>query len=131
MKTPLPPLIAPDAETVGQRITRIRKALGLTQLQLAERVGISRTLVTDYEIGRLRLNDDMITRFSRALGVSSDTILGLSGNDTFPLEPDLKITKRLRQIEKLPIRQKKSLLLTIDNYLKANSNADEISTGDN
>lgn len=124
MKLPLPPLDTQDADTVGQRIVRARKSRGLTQQQLADLIGIARTLVTDYETGRLRLNDDMIARFARALAVSSDFILGLVTSG-FLYDPDLKVTKRLKQIEQLPIRQKKSLLLTIDNYLKANEKPED------
>lgn len=124
MKTVLPPLEIHGTETIGHRIARIRKAQGLTQLQLAELIGISRTLVTDYEIGRLRLNDDMLTRFACTLGVSADVLLGLTNPSDLPTTPDLTITKRLREIELLPLRQKKSLLLTIDNYLKANKKSE-------
>jgi hypothetical protein len=63
----------------------------------------------------------MIPRFALALDVSTDFLLGLAESSVFPADPDLKIIKRLKQIESLPQRQKKSLLLTIDNYLKANS----------
>jgi transcriptional regulator with XRE-family HTH domain len=118
-QTKLPPLPAPD--TIGERVTRIRKAQGLTQKQLAEKMGIKRSLVTDYETGRLRLNGEVIVRFALALGVSADLILGLSDSSALPQQPDLKVTRRLREIEGLPQHQKKSLLLTIDAYLKANN----------
>jgi transcriptional regulator with XRE-family HTH domain len=119
-QTKLPPLpTGPD--TIGERVTRIRKAQGLTQKQLAEKIGIKRSLVTDYETGRLRLNGEVIVRFALALGVSADLILGLSDSAALPQRPDLKVTRRLREIEGLPQHQKKSLLLTIDAYLKANN----------
>jgi transcriptional regulator with XRE-family HTH domain len=119
LTTKLPPLPTRPG-TIGERVTRIRKAQGLTQKQLAEKIGIKRSLVTDYETGRLRLNGEMVARFALALGVSSDLILGLSDSGVLSKQPDLKLTKRLRQIEDLPQHQKKSLLLTIDAYLKAN-----------
>jgi transcriptional regulator with XRE-family HTH domain len=119
LKTKLPPL-ATEPGTIGQRVTHLRKAQGLTQQQLAERIGIKRYLVTDYETGRLRLNGEMVARFAIALGVSADLILGLGKNSSLAQQPDLKLTRRLREIEELPQHQKKSLLLTIDAYLKAN-----------
>lgn len=119
LKASLPPLPT-GPETIGQRITRVRKAAGLTQNQLAEKIGIKRSLVTDYETGRLRLNGEMIVRLALALNVSADLILGLSDAPTLAQKPDLKLTRRLREIEGLPQHQKKSLLLTIDAYLKAN-----------
>ena len=77
-------------------------------------------MVTDYKTGRLHLSDDMVARFSLALNVTADEILGLK-NKKGTNPPDLKITRRVREIEKLPPSQKKSLLNTIDAYLKANS----------
>ena len=98
----------------------IRKAQGFTQKQLTEKMGIKRSLVTDYKTSHLRLNGEVIVRFALALGVSADLILGLSDSAALAQHPDLKVTRRLREIEGLPQHQKKSLLLTIDAYLKAN-----------
>lgn len=64
-------------ESIGQRIARIRKARELTQKELAEKIGITRSLVSNYEISRIRLYDEMVTRFAIALEVSADEILGL------------------------------------------------------
>jgi transcriptional regulator with XRE-family HTH domain len=123
LKAKLPPLPT-GPETIGERIARFRKAAGLTQSKLAEKIGIKRSLVTDYEIGRLRLNGEMIVRFALALTVSADLLLGLADASGLVEKPDLKVTRRLREIERLPPHQKRSLLLTIDAYLKANPRGD-------
>jgi len=78
-KLPLPPLNL-GKETIGERIARLRKERGYTQRELAEKIGIIHSLVSDYEKGKLRLYDQMVTRFALALEVSTDTILGLKGN---------------------------------------------------
>ena len=57
--------------------------------------------------------------FAIALNVSADTLLGINISKEIE-KVDLRITKRLKDIEKLPKRQKISLLNTIDAYLKAN-----------
>jgi transcriptional regulator with XRE-family HTH domain len=44
---------------IGRRLARLRRERGLTQAQLAERIGILQTLVTDYEHDRLRLSAEM------------------------------------------------------------------------
>ncbi len=64
-------------ETIGQRIARLRKERGLTQKELAEKIGITQTLVSDYETGRVRIFADMVTRFAFVLGVNTDLIHGL------------------------------------------------------
>ena len=75
-KQVLPPLNLSD-ESVGQRIARIRKLKGLTQVQLAERIGIERTVIANYEKDRLRIYDEMLARIAIALSVTTDEILGL------------------------------------------------------
>ena len=119
IKNKLPPLNM-GKKTIGERISLFRKKRGLTQKELAGIIGIERYLVTDYETGRLHLNDEMIIRFSIALNVSADELLGLKKRKDMPENIDFKVTKRLKEIDNLPPMQKKSLLNTIDVYLKAN-----------
>ena len=58
----------------------------------------------------------MIIRFAKALGSSSDMILGLDGHS---LEaPSLRLIKRFKKIELLPVAKQKALLQTIDGFLK-------------
>jgi transcriptional regulator with XRE-family HTH domain len=111
--TELPPLDVNSDESIGSRIANIRKKLGLTQNDLAERIGIQRTQVTDYEIGRLHLSDEMVIRFAIALSVSSDQILGLKKLESDSMA-DLKITKRLKAIEELSASDQKKVLQNLD-----------------
>jgi transcriptional regulator with XRE-family HTH domain len=108
-------------ETIGQRIARIRKAKGFTQQELANRIGISRKLVTDYETGRVRLFDEMLARFALTLKVTSDELLGLKKVNYLGPAPSLRVMKRLQEIEKLSEIKKKFILKTIDDLIKANS----------
>jgi transcriptional regulator with XRE-family HTH domain len=117
-KLPLPPLNL-GKETIGERIARLRKERGYTQRELAERIGIIHSLVSDYEKGKLRLYDQMVTRFALALEVSADTILGLQGNGHERSKPSLKILRRLTRIDALSVSEQKALLKTVDMFLKA------------
>jgi len=114
-RQPLPTLDT-VAEPVSVRLAKIRKAEGMTQVQVAEHIGISQYLVSDYETGRLHLSDEMLIRFAKVLGTSADAILGLDGSG---VDGDsLKLIKRLKQIERLPLAKQKALLQTIDGFLK-------------
>ena len=64
-------------ETIGPRLWRLRKEREPTQKELAQKIGIGHTLISDYETGRLMLNGEMVARLTLTLGVSADTILGL------------------------------------------------------
>lgn len=116
----LPPIDLGD-ETIGQRIARLRKERGLTQKSLAEKIGTTQSIITDYERGRIRLYDEMVARFAIALKVSADDILGIKKQKVENALSDLKITNRIRQIQELPTGKKRSIFDIIDSYLKANS----------
>lgn len=113
----LPPLNL-GKETLGQRIARLRKERGYTQLELAEKMGLVRVLISDYERDKLRPHFEMIIRFAQALEVTSDVILGLKPSKNNRNKPSLKILRRLNKIETLPSSQQKILLKTIDTFLE-------------
>jgi transcriptional regulator with XRE-family HTH domain len=114
----LPPLDL-GRETIEQRLTRLRKERGYTQIQLAERTGIVQTLITDYERDKLRLHVGMVIRFAQALEVSSDELLGLNGTRKLSEgKASLRLLRRSKKIEELPSSQQKTLLKTIDTFLK-------------
>ena len=119
-KQTLPPITDSD-ETIGQRIAHFRKLRGMTQRQLADRIGIVQNLVSDYENGKIRLYDEMVARFAIALKVSSDDILGI--NDKLEEHPGVsrRFMKRLVVIETFPEVQKKHLIRMLDDNIKANT----------
>jgi transcriptional regulator with XRE-family HTH domain len=123
-KTKLPPLKLVTSETFGQRLARFRKERGLTQVELAAQVGVIQSLVADYERDKLRLNAEMICRFTQALHVSSDVLLGLKRSGSDSSEDlgnglSLKLVKRIQKIDQLPSPKQKVLLQTIDTFLQA------------
>jgi transcriptional regulator with XRE-family HTH domain len=105
-------------ETLGQRITRIRKERGFTQVELAERIGTIQTLVCDYEKDRLRLSAEMALRFALALEISVDELLRRKSSKMVSRQPSRKVLRRLEQIESLPSTQQSVLLKTIDTFLE-------------
>ena len=111
---------SPDDKTIGERISEIRKAKGLTQQELAEKVGITRDLLCSYEIGRARIFGEMISQIAQVLGVSSDKILGIEDIEETSEKIGLRYTKRIKEIEELPEHKKRALLRTLDDLLKAN-----------
>jgi transcriptional regulator with XRE-family HTH domain len=115
------PLPFSISETLGSRIARLRKERGLTQAELAEKIGIEKTLVSDYEREKIRMYDDLIIRFAVALNVSSDELLGIKNHKSAAPAISLRLMKRLAQIEKLPEPKKKHIIRTIDDSIKANS----------
>ena len=117
----LPPLEA-GGETIGERVARLRKERGYTQVELADKIGIIQTIVSAIETNALKLSADMAIRFALALGVSTDDLLmppkkkGHNGR-----KPSRKVLRRLELIETLPATQQRALLKTIDTALELQS----------
>lgn len=61
-------------EQIGQRIAALRKEMGLTQLGLAEAVGVSRSAVAQWETGRAGQLIPNLTAIAQALGVGIETL---------------------------------------------------------
>jgi transcriptional regulator with XRE-family HTH domain len=112
---------ASEKETLGQRLARIRKERGLTQVELAERTGLIQVVVSDYERGRLRLPADMAVRFAEVLGLTTDELLRPKRKNAAQpgKKPSLKLVRRMEQIEALPTYQQRALLMTIDTFIAA------------
>ena len=119
----LPP-INTGPETIGQRLARIRKKKGYTQKALAGQMGLIQPLVSAYEREKIRLNAEMLIRFSKALRVSADEILGLERNGSRDTNVSVRMMQRVNKIESLPSAQQRTILRTIDLMLQAAENTD-------
>ncbi len=105
-------------ESFGERIARLRREKGLTQEDLAERLGVTQPVVSDYERGRLRLHGELIVQLAAILGVSADEILGLkaSGRANGAIR-NRRLLRQVQALEKLSKRDQQALLRTIDAFL--------------
>ena len=74
-------------ERIGQTIMRHRKACGMTQMQLANQMGISFQAVSSWERGLSCPDLDKLSELSALFGISVDELLG---NDTTKALDDLK-----------------------------------------
>lgn len=73
-----------------------RRALGLTQQQLAERLGVSPAAVSKWELGASYPDVTLLPALARALGIDLNTLMG------FEREPDrAQITALLTQVNEL------------------------------
>ena len=65
-----------DYYAIGQRIRQIRKARGLSQDQLAERVMVTRQAVSRWENGETQPGTETLKLLSKEFDVSINTLLG-------------------------------------------------------
>ena len=55
------------AEVIGHRLAEVRRSRGLTQQQVAERMGVTKGRVSQIEQGKIS-GQDVLARFAAALG---------------------------------------------------------------
>ena len=107
--------------TIAQNLKNLRTKRGLTQKDLAEKVGVTRVTIAAYEACRIRMLDTMIIKVAEALHVSTDELLGTSKLKADAQAPSRRLMKRLSAIEKLPETSKKYILKPLDALLKTES----------
>ena len=66
---------------MNERIRKLRKSLGLTQEKFAERLGIKRNTVANYEIGRNEPIDAVVSLICRVYGVNEVWLRTGEGGD--------------------------------------------------
>jgi transcriptional regulator with XRE-family HTH domain len=105
-------------KTIGRRLAHLRKERGITQIELAEQLGVSQPLVSAWERGELRLHGELIVQLVSILDSTADEILGLQ---EIPERPNRtknrRFLRRLGAIDQLPKRDQEALIRTIDAFL--------------
>lgn len=62
---------------LGQRISELRHAIGWSQVQLAEKLNITKQTVSNWENENIQPSIDMLVKLSGLFHVSTDYLLGL------------------------------------------------------
>lgn len=75
MKIKPPKPIEPCYRQFGAKVETIRTTLGWSQLDLAKRVGLTRTSITNIEAGRQRILLHDVVRFSTAFNTEPKALL--------------------------------------------------------
>ncbi len=79
------PTPSDEAEALGRAIQSIRERVGLSQEQLAERMGVARQTVSRYETGRSALlRIDLQRQITDALGVTVEDLIAERDNVVHP-----------------------------------------------
>ena len=97
---------------IGNRIRKYRKESGLTQEQLAERINVTKSRVSNWEQGINRPDADILGAICRALNVSPSDLLDVHLTDDELNAHEKKVIKAYRTKEEL--QQAVDILLGIE-----------------
>ena len=90
---------------LGEKLKTLRNEKRLTQAQVAERIGVSKAMVSSYEVGSRLPSYEILVKLACFFGVSTDFLLGVS-------------KRKSLDIEGLTERQIELIVGTIDEYKK-------------
>jgi transcriptional regulator with XRE-family HTH domain len=105
---------------LGERIAQARLQAGLTQKQLADKLGTTQRVVTYWEREAVGLRADQLAQLAEALGVSADYFLGRDEKRR-GTGPAGKARLLFEQVSRLPRNQQQRILATVEDMLVARS----------
>ena len=124
----LPPDVAMAAsdrvfyEQLGQRLAERRKARGITQVQLAEQLGVAQQTLAHYEGGTVRIAIATLADAAKVLDTSIEALVGSSSDKRGGKRgPALKIQQQLERIEALPKARQRVIAQVLDSMLASSS----------
>jgi len=104
---------------LGQRIQDLRKQLKLSQMELAEKINVSKSQMIRYENKGVQPPADILNKLADVLDTSVDFLI--NGNSDEKAIASLKKTEvlqRFKEIESLPEREQSVLLEIIGAYIR-------------
>ena len=67
---------------LNQRIREVRQARGMSQVELAGLLGVTKQSVSNWENDNIQPSIEMLVKLAQTLAVSTDYLLGLDGRQT-------------------------------------------------
>ena len=102
---------------LGGRIARLRKQQDITQVQLAELLGITQQTLNSYETGRRRVPVSLLPALAKRLGVAVEAILDDDTKAAAKRGPVSKLQQQLERISQLPKARQRVVSEVLDSLL--------------
>ncbi len=106
-------------ETLANRIQLLRKQAGLTQVELADKIGVSKSQFIRYESKNVQPPANIINKLADTLGTSVDFLI--SGDKTEKAKASLKnseLIQRFKEVDSLPEEEQGVLIKIISAYVR-------------
>jgi len=99
---------------LGHRIASLREAAGLSQQQLAIKIGVHQQMVAYWERSSVTLRPDQLSGIADALKTSVDSLLGKAAPKTRGSGPVGKARLAFEKVSKLPRKQQEKIVEVVN-----------------
>lgn len=103
-------------QAMAQRLIRLRKLTGLTQVDVAQKLGVSQGTYAHYERGFRRVPLERIPALAEALNTSEEDLLGLERKNG-KRGPASLLERRFEHIRSLPPKEQRFVVEMLDRVL--------------
>ncbi len=104
-------------KAMGRRIANRRNELGLTQVQLAEALGVAQQTYAGYETGSRRFPVSLLPVLARTLMTETDALLGETAKARSKRGPAPKFQRHMERISRLPKTQQRIVIQVLESLL--------------
>ncbi len=98
----------------GARLARLRKAAGLSQKELADRLGVSPSNIGFWELHDKPPRSDLLPELAKALKVSVNDILGVTSRPPPKGGPEGRAKRVFGEVSSLPRRQQQKIVDVVE-----------------
>jgi transcriptional regulator with XRE-family HTH domain len=103
----------------GERLVAAREAAGLSQRELADKLGMKQRALCWWEREPVALRPDQLAALTAALGVSADYLLGRDEEKKRGTGPTGKAKKVFDQVSRLPRHHQQKIVSVVEDMLTA------------
>jgi len=107
----------------GQRIKAFRRTRGLSQTELAQKIGISQRALSDYEMATCRLPAEVLLKLSQSFRVSMYELTNGKISAPPPPKNGRKVRAIVEKIETLPPKKQQQVVEYVEFISRSNQHA--------
>ena len=102
---------------LGARVASLRKEASITQVQLAETLGVSQQTINAYELGVRRIPVSALPKLAKVLSVGLEALLGEPDTATKKRGPAPKLQQHMEHIGRLPKTKQRFVIQVLESVL--------------
>jgi transcriptional regulator with XRE-family HTH domain len=115
----------------GERLVAAREEAGLSQRELADKLGISQRALSWWERETVALRPEQVAQLATVLGVSTDQLLGVPTAKKRGTGPTGKARRAFEAVSKLPRHHQQKIVDVVETFVAGHQNGNGHTNGAN